>query len=101
MGWLVSEIRRRQMPVLGIVLVGALRRFRVEPQRRVVQLLVSDFAGVKADDGMVAHHGKERSAIFFPGPRFVFESQRLEQGILLLRRELQKSLPERLLGPGI
>lgn len=72
------------MQVLGIAFVRALRRLGIETQRRVIQLLESDLAGIKTGDGKFTHQCEELSAIFFARTCFVFETERFEQQMLLL-----------------
>src|ERR1700722_1900797 len=84
------------MRVLRIVMVRTLRRLSVKSERRIIQLFVSDFAGVKARHGVLPHQAEESPPGLFARTGFLFESQWLEQGSLPFRRQLYKSLPVRL-----
>src|SRR5271169_6233843 len=85
------------MRVLRVAFMWTLRRLRIELQRRIIQLFESNLAGIEASHGVLAHRAEESRPIFLTRARFVFETQRLEQGGLLLRSQLYKSLARRLL----
>src|SRR5260221_14285654 len=93
-----SGIRLREMPVLRIALVRTLWRLRIKLQRRIIQRPKSDLAGIETCKRELARQAEEVASHFFVRSRLVFERQRLQQGSLLLRRQLYKSLPTDLLG---
>ena len=80
------------MRVLRIALVRTLRRLGIKLQRWIIQFFESNFAGIEAGHRVLAHHAEELHAVFLARPRLVLESQRFEQGSLLFRRQLDKSL---------
>ena len=89
------------MPVLRIVLMRARRRLGIKFQRRIIQLLESDLAGVKAHDREFAHHAEEAAASFLAGTRLAFECKRFEQGSLLFWSEVDETLSGRLLAVSV
>src|ERR1700730_17085108 len=93
-----SSVRLRKMPVLGIALVRTLRRYGIELQRRIVQRLESDLAGIETRNRKLAHQTEESATHFFIRARLLFEPQRLQQRSLLFRRQVHESLPTDLLG---
>src|ERR1700722_12416616 len=80
------------MQMLGIALVRTLRRLRIKFQRRIVEFLVSDFAGVETSHRELAHQRKELAPVFFARAGLVFEPERIEQGSLLFGSELDEFL---------
>ena len=80
------------MPMFGITLVRAFGRLGIKLQRGIVEFLESDFTGVEAGDGVLAHQGEELAANFLTWPGLFFESERFEHGELLRRGEFQEPL---------
>ena len=51
------------MLVLGILFMRTIRNLRVELQRRIVEILVADFAGVEASQRVVPHEQEKLATI--------------------------------------
>src|SRR5258708_38836665 len=78
------------MPVLGVVLVRALRRLGIKFQRGIVQFLESELAGIKPHHRELSDHAEEVASGFQSRLCLVLVGQRLKQGSLLLCSKLQK-----------
>src|ERR1700727_2024027 len=87
----------RKMLELRVALVRAFRRFRIKPQRGIIQFLESNFARVEAHHGIFADHAEESPPLVIAGACLVFEAERCEQRNLRFGRQLKKALRDTLL----
>src|ERR1700691_985561 len=88
----------RKMLVLRVALVRAFRRFRIKPQRGIIQFLESNFARVEAHHGIFADHAEEALSLVIAFACFFFEAERREQSNLRFGNQLKKAFCGTLLG---
>src|SRR5437660_6084101 len=89
------------MFVFAISFVRTLWRFGVELQRGIVQFLKPDLTRIEPSYGVLANQREESASVFLARPSLTLETERFEQGILLLAREFQKLLARATLAMGI
>src|SRR5258708_9515263 len=80
------------MTMFGIILVGASGRLSVELQAGEIQLLQTNFTGVKTHHSVFAYSTEEFAAVFFTRPEFLLVSKRFKQSDLLVRIEAHECL---------
>lgn len=89
------------MEVFRIILVGTSGRLGVEPQAGKIQLLQTDFAGVKTHHRIFPDKIEKLLARFIAGPKFLPVSDRLKKGCLLLRLKRYKRFAPGLVDPHV
>src|SRR5256885_17254730 len=85
-----SRMRLRKMLVLGILFMRTIRTPRVELQCRIVEILVSDFAGVEASQRVVPHEQEKLATISIGRTCFFFVGKQGSERNLLVFSPLQE-----------